>query len=89
MKTTKFSHKEKQILSKILKLKNKSGTHSPSIVTLTEQIQDLDMKVDACFLSNPYATELFLKYLNQELIETRKIRDVLEFYPSQNNIFKL
>ena len=56
MKTTKFSHKEKQILSKILKLKNKSGTHSPSIVTLTEQIQDLDMKVDACFLSNPYAT---------------------------------
>ena len=86
MKTTKFSHKEKQILSKILKLKNKSGTHSPSIVTLTEQIQDLDMKVDACFLSNPYATELFLKYLNQELIETRKIRDVLEFYPSQNNI---
>ena len=86
MKTTKFSHKEKQILSKILKLKNKSGTHSPSIVTLTEQIQDLDMKVDACFLSNPYATELFLKYLNEELIETRKIRDVLEFYPSQNNI---
>lgn len=86
MKTTKFSHKEKQILSEILKLKNKSGTHSPSIVTLTEQIQDLDMKVDACFLSNPYATELFLKYLNQELIETRKIRDVLEFYPSQNNI---
>ena len=29
---------------------------------------------------------MFLKYFNQELIETRKIRDVLEFYPSQNNI---
>jgi hypothetical protein len=27
---------------------------------------------------------LFLKYLDQDLIRTNKLRDVLEFYPPQN-----
>jgi histidinol-phosphate/aromatic aminotransferase/cobyric acid decarboxylase-like protein len=66
-------------------LKEKAGSHSPSVFTLFQKLPALKFKVDACFLSNPYATDLFLSYLNQDLIETQKLRDVLEFYPSQNH----
>jgi hypothetical protein len=45
------------------------------------------MGIDACFLSNPYATDLFLDYFKKELLgEDLAIRDMLEFYPSQNNV---
>jgi histidinol-phosphate/aromatic aminotransferase/cobyric acid decarboxylase-like protein len=72
------------IKEKIRQLKDESGSHSPSIATLLSQLPELKIKVDACFLSNPYATELFLKYFDQELIQSGKIKDVLEFYPPQN-----
>jgi histidinol-phosphate/aromatic aminotransferase/cobyric acid decarboxylase-like protein len=65
-------------------LKSNAGTHSPSITTIKSELPELEIKVDACFLSNPYATELFLKYFRKELIDTGEINRVLEFYPSQN-----
>jgi histidinol-phosphate/aromatic aminotransferase/cobyric acid decarboxylase-like protein len=65
-------------------LKEAAGTHSPSLLTLKAELPEVSIKVDACFLSNPYATELFLKYFKKELIETGEINRVLEFYPSQN-----
>ncbi len=37
------------------------------------------------FLSNPYATDLVMEYLQKELIENGNLRDVLEHYPSQQN----
>ena len=37
-------------------------------------------------MSNPYATDLFLKYFKKELIDTGKINALLEFYPSQNRV---
>ncbi len=74
------------IRDKIKKLKSEAGSHSPSIFTYKQKIPELQIKVDACFLSNPYATELFLKYFKEEILDTNKIRDLLEFYPSQNNI---
>jgi histidinol-phosphate/aromatic aminotransferase/cobyric acid decarboxylase-like protein len=49
-------------------------------------IPELRMRVDACFLSNPYATDLFLDYLHREVIRSGKLRKVLEFYPSQNRV---
>lgn len=67
-------------------LKNKSGSHSPSLATIQDYIPDLKIKVDACFLSNPYATELFLEYFKKEIIDTGKINALLEFYPSQNSV---
>lgn len=67
-------------------LKEKSGSHSPSLASIKDHIPDLKIKVDACFLSNPYATELFLEYFKKEMIDTGKINALLEFYPSQNNI---
>lgn len=82
----KLNDYEKNITQKIKDLKNASGSHSPSIFTIAEQIPELNIKIDSCFLSNPYATALFLRYLKEELIDGQKLRSVLEFYPSQNNI---
>ncbi|EHC7257313.1 histidinol-phosphate aminotransferase family protein, partial [Campylobacter jejuni] len=82
----KLNDYEKNITQKIKDLKNASGSHSPSIFTMAEQIPELNIKIDSCFLSNPYATALFLRYLKEELIDGQKLRSVLEFYPSQNSI---
>jgi len=76
--------KKEEFKSEFLKLKAQSGTHSPSIATIKESLPGVKIDVDACFLSNPYATDLFLKYLDQDLISTNKLKDVLEFYPPQN-----
>ncbi|MBS1537291.1 MAG: histidinol-phosphate aminotransferase family protein [Bacteroidetes bacterium] len=81
-----LNQKEQEIAAKIKKLKDEAGTHSPSIFTVAEKIPELKIHVDACFLSNPYATELFFTYLKRDLVDSRKMRDVLEFYPSQNNV---
>lgn len=76
-----------EIYAKFLKLKQDSGSHSPSIATIKREIPQLEIKIDACFLSNPYATKLFMDYLQRDLLDsTQSLREVLEFYPSQNAI---
>mgnify|MGYP000412460752 CR=1 FL=1 len=75
-----------ELLKKLRLLKEEAGSHSPSIITIKEGVPELEVKVDACFLSNPYATELFLDYFKRELIDTGGIKDLLEFYPSQNKV---
>jgi histidinol-phosphate/aromatic aminotransferase/cobyric acid decarboxylase-like protein len=72
-----------QIKTKLRMLKTESGSHSPSIGTMLNEIPSLQIKVDGCFLSNPYATDLFMSKL-QGLFGTRQFRDILEFYPPQN-----
>lgn len=72
-----------QIKKKIQALKILSGTHSPSINTLLGEIPELKIKIDACFLSNPYATDLFMDYFFK-ISSTNKLRLILEFYPPQN-----
>tara|TARA_B110000093_G_C12950133_1_gene402172 strand:+ start:486 stop:1625 length:1140 start_codon:yes stop_codon:yes gene_type:complete len=74
------------IREKFIKLKEDSGSHSPSINTVLKEIPEIKMKVDACFLSNPYATKLFLDHFHKDLIKTGDIDRVLEFYPSQNDV---
>ena len=75
-----------EISLKYSELKKKSGSHSPSLSNIKEKIAEIKIKVDACFLSNPYATELFLEYFKKEMIDTGEINALLEFYPSQNEI---
>lgn len=77
---------EIRIAAKLNQLKDEAGSHSPSIFTLIKKVPEISIKVDACFLSNPYATDLFLEYLKRELVDTNSLRDVLEFYPSQNSV---
>jgi len=70
----------------IKRLKEEAGSHSPSLFTIKKAIPSLEINVDACFLSNPYATDLFLQYFKKQLIDTNELRNLLEFYPSQNRV---
>ena len=83
--STVLINTKQQIADKIKELKVVSGTHSPSIETVLKQLPQVKIEVDACFLSNPYATDLFLEHLNKDLIETKLLRRTLEFYPPQNH----
>jgi histidinol-phosphate/aromatic aminotransferase/cobyric acid decarboxylase-like protein len=82
----KFTSDELKVVKKIEALKNEAGSHSPSFFTFKQKLPEVDIKVDACFLSNPYATELFIEYFNKEILHTGNIRDLLESYPSQNGV---
>ena len=81
-----LTNEEKAIVNAIKQLSDEAGTHSPSIFTIAEELPQLEIKVDACFLSNPYATDLVLDNFTKELIHTNKFRKVIEFYPSQNQV---
>ncbi len=78
--------RELLLVERIKRLKKEAGSHSPSAWTLAKLIPELRMKVDACFLSNPYATKLFLMHFHREVIRPRKLRALLELYPSQNPV---
>jgi histidinol-phosphate/aromatic aminotransferase/cobyric acid decarboxylase-like protein len=81
-----FNPRELALIERIKRLKRDSGSHSPSAWTLAKLIPELRLKVDACFLSNPYATNLFLMHFHREVIRPRKLRALLELYPSQNRV---
>ena len=66
----------KEIKHKLKLLKDDSGSHSPSINTMLEEIPELQISVDACFLSNPYATDMFMDKI-QKLSGTKKFRDII------------
>jgi histidinol-phosphate/aromatic aminotransferase/cobyric acid decarboxylase-like protein len=76
---------EKVFFNEFRALKEKSGSHSPSILSLMDKISGgKGIEVDACFLSNPYATELFIEFFENELISTKKLHHIIEAYPPQN-----
>ncbi len=77
--------RETEILHELAQIKAESGSHSPSVATLADRIPELRVEVDACFLSNPYATDLFIDRLTADLIDTGAMRSVLESYPSPNS----
>ena len=81
-----FNPRELALIERIKRLKKEAGSHSPSAWTLAKLIPELRLKVDACFLSNPYATKLFLMHFQREVIRPRKLRALLELYPSQNRV---
>jgi histidinol-phosphate/aromatic aminotransferase/cobyric acid decarboxylase-like protein len=81
-----FSSSELKIAKKLELLKAQAGSHSPSIITFKQKLPEVKIKVDACFLSNPYATDLFLEYFDREILRNGKIRELLECYPSQNSV---
>ena len=66
-------------------MKAASGTHSPSIKALTSAFPEVPIKVDACFLSNPFATQILLNHLEEKSIFKKNIQSLLESYPSQNH----
>ena len=69
-----MTNQEKKVF--IRYLKDNSGTHSPSISTILDVVGEDTISIDACFLSNPYATELFIKNLNLLIQNEKKQFDV-------------
>ena len=68
----------------LARMKREAGSHSPSIATIQQELPEVAINIDACFLSNPYATDLFLDYFTQDLVGAGKLRRAIEYYPSQN-----
>ncbi len=80
----RLNKEEAVFYNKFKELKSKSGSHSPSIISLMEEIGGTGIKVDACFLSNPYATQVFIDFFEKELVSTKKLHHIIEAYPPQN-----
>ncbi len=79
-----LNEKEQKFYDAFWELKEKSGSHPPSIISVFDMIGEPKTFVDACFLSNPYATTLFMEHFNREIIEGGKLREYIEAYPPQN-----
>lgn len=74
---------EKKIAKQFAEIKRQSGSHSPSPGMLAG-VKGVKVKHDFCFLSNPHATDLFLKYWKRDFRGTQNLRKLVELYPSQN-----
>ncbi len=74
---------EKEIAKRLAKIKESSGSHSPSPAMLAA-VKGVTVKHDFCYLSNPYATDLFLKYARRDFKNVDTLRLLVEHYPSQN-----
>ncbi len=68
-----LSTAEKRIAKQLAEIKRKSGSHSPSPAMLAN-VRGIEVKHDFCFLGNPYATELFLKWWKKDFRGGNKLR---------------
>lgn len=72
---------EEESLYKIYKeMKDEAGTHAPSIHELMKRCPQIKIDIDACFLCNPYAFDLFMEYFSKVNLEK-----YIKFYPPQNH----
>ena len=80
-----ISPEERSILGQLEELSARSGSHSPSLVTMQKAIPEIAVDIDACYLSNPLATDLFWSYFNADVLaDPQLFKRMLEAYPSQN-----
>ena len=63
------------------RLKADAGSHSPSVAQLERALPGL-VRIDACFLSNPYATKLMLRRLCT--LQPERLERMVSHYPSQS-----
>jgi histidinol-phosphate/aromatic aminotransferase/cobyric acid decarboxylase-like protein len=76
---------EREILGRIQLLSDQSGSHSPSLNTMQQAIPEISIEIDACYLSNPLATDLFWSHFNADVLaDSQLFKRMLEAYPSQN-----
>ncbi len=81
----KISPEEQIILGKLEELSARSGSHSPSLGTMQQAIPEINVEIDACYLSNPLATDLFWTHFNADVLaDPQLFKRMLEAYPSQN-----
>lgn len=78
----RLSREEERLFDEYTALRRRTGSHAPGIREITARIPELQPRVDACFLSNPYAADLFLgEWLR---LSPAAWRQIIENYPSQN-----
>jgi histidinol-phosphate/aromatic aminotransferase/cobyric acid decarboxylase-like protein len=81
-----ISPEEHDTLARLEQLSARSGSHSPSIGTMQQAIPEINVDIDACYLSNPLATDLFWTHFNADILaDPQLFKRMLEAYPSQNN----
>ena len=75
---------DNQIINKLLRIKKNSGNHSPSLKEIEAVVGYNPVKIDACFLSNPYATDLIYK---TDIIDkiNKNFYNLIESYPPNQN----
>ena len=57
----------RKIKEKYQLIKKKCGSHSPGASIIEKEIPEIKLTIDCCFLSNPYATEIFEKRLKADI----------------------
>ena len=83
----RISAEEYGFMERLERLNSSSGSHSPSLNTVQQAFPELSVDIDACFLSNPLANDLFWKYFNSDIVDDpRLFKRMLEAYPSQNRV---
>src|SRR3954471_14033396 len=69
------------VAATLRQLKAASGSHSPSVGDIERALPGV-VGIDACFLSNPYATEEVMRCLRSLPADT--LERIVAHYPSQN-----
>ena len=87
LQTLRTSPEERDLIARLDRLSKEAGSHSPSLATMQEALPDIEVQIDACYLSNPLATDLFWSHFNSDSSDDpRFFKRMLEAYPSQNRI---
>lgn len=74
-----LTNSETSFYEQYRELKNASGSHSPSIHQLIKNFPEIKVDIDACYLCNPYAFDLFMDYFS-----VADMAKYIKFYPEQN-----
>ena len=69
-----------KVKEKYFKLKAKSGSHSPSALVLQRAIPEINLSIDCCFLSNPFATISFMNRIKKDFSDEKWLSSLIESY---------
>ena len=87
LSVVRTSPRERDLVYELERLSSSSGSHSPSLANLRQALPGIRIDIDACFLSNPLATELFWTHFNADVLDDQHLfKRMLEAYPSQNRV---
>jgi histidinol-phosphate/aromatic aminotransferase/cobyric acid decarboxylase-like protein len=79
------SPRERDLVDELQLLGSTSGSHSPSLAKIRRALPEIRIDIDACFLSNPLATDLFWTHFHSDVLDDPQLfKRMLEAYPSQN-----
>ncbi len=60
-----------------------AGAHAPSLHCLSQR--NIKVKIDACFLLNPYVTDVVIRWLKKRLKQSGIFEKAISVYPAQNS----